>query len=61
MNARYLTIREAAEYAHVSSTTVRRAIKSGALVAGGTPGRLLILPEQVDAWIARRAERRTAA
>lgn len=61
MTARYLTMREAAAYAHVSYRTIRRAVKSGALVAGGTPGRRLILPEQIDAWIARRAERETAA
>jgi len=57
VNARYLTMREAADYAHVSYSTVKRAVKSGDLVAGGTPGLRLILPEQVDAWIARRRAR----
>jgi len=61
VNARYLTMREAAAYAQVSYATIRRAIKSGDLDAGGTPGLYRILPEQLDAWMALRAERRTAA
>lgn len=61
MSSRYLTKREAAEYAHVSTRTIERAVAAGALVARGTPGVALFLPEDLDAWLAHRGRARSQA
>lgn len=50
----YLTKQEAADYARVSTSTIKRAIRSGALRSGGTPGLVRIRPEWVDEWLEHR-------
>jgi excisionase family DNA binding protein len=50
----YLTLPEAAERARLSVSTLKRAIRAGDLRAGGTPGRVLLLPEWVDEWLSAR-------
>jgi excisionase family DNA binding protein len=55
---KWLTVRQAADHAGVSPTTVRREIDKKALVAFrvGTGGRLLrIRAEDVDLWLEKGA------
>lgn len=47
----YLTLAEATERVPVSITTLRRAIKSGALTGFKRAGKLLIRREDLDAWV----------
>jgi len=54
----YLTREEAAARARVHVNTIDRAIKSGALQAGGSPGALRIKTEWLDAWLARPRPKR---
>ena len=51
----YMTKAEVADYARVSLSTVERAIRSGALRAGRTRGRVRLKREWVDRWLERRA------
>ena len=51
----YLTVEEAAVRAHVSSPTIRRAIKSGALRYRATRGKIKLLRVgDVDTWATGR-------
>ena len=47
----WLTIREAAEYAHCSEITIRRAIRSGKLTGHCPAGRWLFDVADLDNWI----------
>ena len=48
---RWLSIREVCEYASISESTVRRAIKRGVLKASNQTGRLLFKVSNVDKWL----------
>lgn len=48
---RYLTLTEATDRVPVSTVTIRRAIRAGELPAYKPAGRLLIRPEDLDAWV----------
>ena len=48
---RWLSIREVCEYASISESTVRRAIKKGFLKASNQTGRLLFKVSSVDKWL----------
>ena len=48
---RWLSIREVCEYASISESTVRRAIKRGVLKASNQTGRLLFKVSNVDRWL----------
>mgnify|MGYP001480517802 FL=1 len=48
---RWLSIREVCEYASISESTVRRAIKRGSLLASNQTGRLLFKVSNVDKWL----------
>ena len=48
---RWLCIREVCEYASISESTVRRAIKRGVLKASNQTGRLLFKVSNVDSWL----------
>ena len=53
----YLTVEEAAVRAHVSSPTIRRALKAGALRYRATRGKTKLLAmSEVDAWSRERTE-----
>lgn len=57
--AAYLTVEEAAVRARVSSPTIRRALKSGALTYRATRGKTKLLRAgDVDAWAQDRIELR---
>ena len=47
----WLSIREVCEYASISESTVRRAIKRGSLLASNQTGRLLFKVSNVDKWL----------
>ena len=51
VNERWLTIREVSEYASVSESTIRRAIKRGVLKSSNVTGRLLFKVSSVDKWL----------
>jgi len=51
VNERWLTIREVSEYASVSESTIRRAIKRGVLKSSNATGRLLFKVSSVDRWL----------
>ena len=48
---RWLCIREICEYASISESTVRRAIKKGSLKASHSTGKLLFKVSSVDRWL----------
>ena len=48
---RWLCIREVCEYASISESTVRRAIKKGSLKASHSTGKLLFKVSSVDRWL----------
>ena len=48
---RWLSIREAASYASVSESTIRRAVKRGSLKASQVTGKLLFKVSKVDKWL----------
>ena len=48
---RWLCIREVCEYASISESTVRRAIKKGFLKASHSTGKLLFKVSSVDRWL----------
>jgi excisionase family DNA binding protein len=50
----WLSRSEASQRARCSESTVDRAVRSGALRAGGTFGRVLIKQEWLDEWLERR-------
>jgi excisionase family DNA binding protein len=52
----WFTVREAADYAHVSRYTIRRAIYDGELRAGLAGNLIRLRPEQVDEWLERRGK-----
>jgi excisionase family DNA binding protein len=53
----YLTIDEAAVRAHVSSVTMRRAVKSGTLIYRAMRGKTKLLSaKEVDEWVRARTE-----
>ena len=54
---RYLTIDEAAEYARLSSRTLRRAMRAGLLRSGGTSHKHLFLREWIDEWLTHATRR----
>lgn len=55
----YLTVEEASVRTHISSATIRRAIKSGALVYRAQKERTRLLSaDEVDAWVRTRTELR---
>ena len=55
----YLTVEEAAVRAHVSSPTIRRALKAGALQYRAERGRTKLLrASEVEAWARKRTELR---
>jgi len=54
----YLTREEAAARARVHVNTIDRAIRAGALQAGGPAGALRIKTEWLDAWMARPRPKR---
>ena len=51
VNERWLTIRKVSEYASVSESTIRRAIKRGVLKSSNVTGRLLFKVSSVDKWL----------
>jgi excisionase family DNA binding protein len=53
----YLTRQEAADYARLSLSTIKRALRAGELHAVGSRGRVRIRPEWVEAWLERRNDR----
>lgn len=54
---RPLSRREAAAYAGVSLSTIKRAMASGSLRYGGGGGsKVFIRPEWIDEWIERRRD-----
>jgi excisionase family DNA binding protein len=56
----YLTIQEVAELARCEHRTVRRAIRSGELVASLIGGRWIVREDAVEAWFDARANLRLA-
>jgi len=48
---RWLSISEVINYASVSDSTVRRAVKRGTLKASKSTGKLLFKISNVDAWL----------
>ena len=48
---RWLCIREVCEYASISESTVRRAVRKGSLKASQQTGRLLFKVSSVDSWL----------
>ena len=48
---RWLCIREVCEYASISESTVRRAVRKGSLKASQQTGRLLFKVSSVDRWL----------
>ena len=57
--AEYLTVEEAAVRAHVSSITIRRAIRDGKLRYRAERGRTrLLAATDVDTWVRERTELR---
>ena len=48
---RWLTIREVCNYASISESTVRRAVRRGTLKASQSTGKLLFKVSSVDAWL----------
>lgn len=59
----YLTLREAAQYANCSTMTIRRAVKSHALLhhrhgfgEKGKPGKIFISAKDLDAYLSSRRE-----
>lgn len=51
---RWLTVREAAEYARTSRWAIYEAIRPGALKAHSVGRRLIVSREDVDAWVSRQ-------
>ena len=51
LSDRWLNIGEAASYASVSESTVRRAVKRGSLKASHVTGKLLFKVSCVDRWL----------
>ena len=51
VNERWLTIKEVCQYSSVSESTVRRAIRKGALKASNSTGKLLFKVSSVDRWL----------
>ena len=54
---RWLTVREAAEYARTSRWAIYEAIRSGALEAHSVGRRLVVSRDAVDAWVSRQPVR----
>jgi excisionase family DNA binding protein len=52
----WLTKREAAAYAQVSTRTIERAIAAQQLQAAGTAGLVRLRVEWLDYWLTRRGE-----
>ena len=48
---RWLCIRDVCEYASVSESTVRRAVRKGSLKASHSTGKLLFKVSSVDRWL----------
>ena len=48
---RWMNIKEACDYASVSESTVRRAVKRGTLKASHSTGKLLFKVSSVDRWL----------
>jgi len=51
VNDRWLTLKEVCEYASVSESTIRRAIKKGTLKTSKATGRNLFKTSNVDRWL----------
>ena len=48
---RWLCIRDVCEYASVSESTIRRAVRKGSLKASHSTGKLLFKISSVDRWL----------
>ena len=48
---RWLCIREVCQYASISESTVRRAVRRGSLKASQETGKLLFKVSSIDTWL----------
>jgi excisionase family DNA binding protein len=51
--SRYMDISEVSEYCGVSKSTIRRNVKSQALKASNTTGKLLFKVSDVEGWLTK--------